>query len=388
MDPSISPFKVTIEQTAIDDLKHRLQNTRFATPETVEDWTQGVPQSYLSELVRYWREDYDFTRLADTLNQHPNWMTSIDELDIHFIHVRSQHAQATPLLITHGWPGSILEYTDLLSRLTNPLEYGGTPDQAFHVVLPSLPGFGFSGKPTSPGVGVVKIANIWNELMARLGYDDYLAHGGDWGSLVTHALVQQAPTGCFAAHCTLPILAPDETLLAEPNSDELDALGAFQFYQEWDSGYSKIQSTRPQSLAYGLADSPAGQLAWIIEKFAYWTDCVEHGSRHPENSISRDILLDNVTLYWMTNSAGSSAQLYWESFNTPDLTTISKPMGLSVFPAEIMRASERWAKRRYLNLVHFNNSLPRGGHFAALETPDLLLTELQEWSTKVLALKG
>jgi pimeloyl-ACP methyl ester carboxylesterase len=383
MDSIISPYTVTIEQSAVDDLKARLNNTRLATPETVEDWTQGVPLSYLSELVRYWRDDYDFERLAATLNQYPNWITSINGLDIHFIHVRSQHPGAEPLLITHGWPGSVLEYIELISPLTDPVAYGGTPDQAFHVVLPSLPGFGFSGKPDRPGVGVGTIAAMWDELMARLGYENFLAHGGDWGSLVTHSLVQRPTTGCIAAHCTLPILAPDEALLADPNEDELDALSAFQFYQEWDSGYSKIQSTRPQSLAYGLADSPAGQLAWIIEKFAYWTDCVRHGIRHPENSIGRDTLLDNVTLYWMTNSAGSSAQLYWESFNSPDLAPIEKPMGLSVFPAEIMRASERWAGRRYQNLIHFNNSLPHGGHFSAMEAPKLLLKELHDWARKV-----
>ena len=241
MDPIISPFTVTIEQDAVDDLKARLSNTRLATPETVEDWTQGVPLSYLSELVRYWRDDYDFERLATTLNQYPNWTTSINDLDIHFIHVRSQHPGAVPLLITHGWPGSVLEYIELISQLTDPVAYGGTPDQAFHVVLPSLPGFGFSGKPDRPGVGVGTIAAMWDELMARLGYENFLAHGGDWGSLVTHSLVQRPTTGCTAAHCTLPILAPDEALLADPSEDELDALSAFQFYQEWDSGYSKIQ---------------------------------------------------------------------------------------------------------------------------------------------------
>ena len=218
--------------------------------------------------------------------------------------------------------------------------------------------------------------------MDRLNYSEFHAHGGDWGSIVTQAILLQEETSCTAGHCTLPIVLPDETTLSEPQPAELDALASFQFYNDWDSGYSKQQSTRPQTLGYGLADSPSGQMAWIVEKFAFWMDCEQNGIRHPENVLSKDQLLDNVTLYWATNSAASSARLYWESFNTPNLNPITRPMALSVFPKEIMRTSERWARGRFHDLVHFNNQFARGGHFAALEVPDVLVSELRTWRSK------
>jgi pimeloyl-ACP methyl ester carboxylesterase len=276
----------------------------------------------------------------------------------------------------------VLEYLDILDALTDPTQHGGSPDDAFHVVLPALPGFGFSGKPRDTGTGVPKIANLWETLMTRLNYSEFHAHGGDWGSIVTQAVLLQEETACTAGHCTLPIVLPDETTLGDPQPDELDALESFQFYNDWDSGYSKQQSTRPQTLGYGLADSPSGQMAWIVEKFAFWMDCERNGFRHPENVLSKDQLLDNVTLYWATNSAASSARLYWESFNTPNLNPITRPMALSVFPKEIMRTSERWARARFHNLVHFNNQFERGGHFAALEVPDTLVSELRTWRSK------
>lgn len=383
MDPTtIRPFKPSISTEILEDLIQRLKQTRLPEAETVEDWSQGVPLSYQAELLNYWTNDYDFSRLERRLGAFDNFVTDIDGVEIHFIHKRSQHTAATPLLITHGWPGSVLEYLDILDALTDPTQHGGSPDDAFHVVLPALPGFGFSGKPRDTGTGVPKIANLWETLMSRLNYSEFHAHGGDWGSIVTQAVLLQEETACTAGHCTLPIVLPDETTLGDPQPDELDALESFQFYNDWDSGYSKQQSTRPQTLGYGLADSPSGQMAWIVEKFAFWMDCERNGFRHPENVLSKDQLLDNVTLYWATNSAASSARLYWESFNTPNLNPITRSMALSVFPKEIMRTSERWARARFHDLVHFNNQFERGGHFAALEMPDTLLSELRTWRSK------
>ena len=383
MDPTtIRPFKPSISTEILEDLIQRLKRTRLPEAETVDDWSQGVPLSYQAELLNYWTNDYDFSRLERRLGAFDNFVTDIDGVEIHFIHKRSQHTAATPLLITHGWPGSVLEYLDILDALTDPTQHGGSPEDAFHVVLPALPGFGFSGKPRDTGTGVPKIANLWETLMSRLNYSEFHAHGGDWGSIVTQAVLLQEETACTAGHCTLPIVLPDETTLGDPQPDELDALESFQFYNDWDSGYSKQQSTRPQTLGYGLADSPSGQMAWIVEKFAFWMDCERNGFRHPENVLSKDQLLDNVTMYWATNSAASSARLYWESFNTPNLNPITRPMALSVFPKEIMRTSERWARARFHNLVHFNNQFERGGHFAALEVPDTLVSELRNWRSK------
>ncbi len=383
MDSSaIRPFTPSIPSDVIADLIQRLKQTRLPEAETVEDWSQGVPLSYQAELLNYWANDYDFDRIEQRLGAFDNFVTDIDGIDIHFIHKRSQHTAATPLLITHGWPGSVLEYLDILDALTDPTQHGGSPDDAFHVVLPALPGFGFSSKPRDTGTGVPKIAALWETLMHRLNYTAFHAHGGDWGSIVTQAVLLQEETACTAGHCTLPIVLPDETTLSDPQPAELDALESFQFYNDWDSGYSKQQSTRPQTLGYGLADSPSGQMAWIVEKFAFWMDCERNGVRHPENVLTKDQLLDNVTLYWATNSAASSARLYWESFNTPNLNPISRPMALSVFPKEIMRTSERWARDRFHDLVHFNNQFERGGHFAALEVPDILVSELRTWRSK------
>ena len=379
---TIRPFTPSISTEIFEDLIQRLKQTRLPEAETVEDWSQGVPLSYQAELLNYWTNDYDFSRLERRLGAFDNFVTDIDGVEIHFIHKRSQHTAATPLLITHGWPGSVLEYLDILDALTDPTQHGGSPEDAFHVVLPALPGFGFSGKPRDTGTGVPKIANLWETLMSRLNYSEFHAHGGDWGSIVTQAVLLQEETACTAGHCTLPIVLPDETTLGDPQPDELDALESFQFYNNWDSGYSKQQSTRPQTLGYGLADSPSGQMAWIVEKFAFWMDCERNGFRYPENVLSKDQLLDNVTLYWATNSAASSARLYWESFNTPNLNPITRPMALSVFPKEIMRTSERWARARFHNLVHFNNQFERGGHFAALEVPDTLVSELRNWRSK------
>ena len=379
MNESITSFVPSFDSDSVTDLRRRLAHTRLPDEETVEDWSQGIPLSYLRELVDRWADDYDMSRVPNTLKSWPNFLTSINEISLHFIHLRSSHSAAQPLLLTHGWPGSVLEFRHVIDRLTEPTAFGGTPEQAFHVVIPSLPGYGFSGKPRTTGVGVEQIAALWTTLMERLGYLQFIAHGGDWGALVTQALALQRTSACRAIHITLPIIAPDPETMNALLPEEQRALESFEFYQTWDSGYSKQQSTRPQTLGYGLADSPAGQLAWIAEKYAQWTDCVRNGIRHPENAISRDELLDTAMIYWMTNSAASSARLYWESFTSPSLEPIDLPTGISQFPVEIFRTSQRWAEKRFSQLVYFNNAIASGGHFAALETPEQWLREIQQW---------
>jgi len=381
MSNSLDHFRPTFDPAAIEDAKSRLAKTRFPSAETVEDWQQGMPLSYCQELVRYWREDYDWERVPQQLNQFDNLITEIDGLQIHCLHIRSPHSDARPLLITHGWPGSVLEFLNIIEPLTNPTLSGGDPTHACHLVIPSLPGFGFSEPPSKPGVGVERIAAMWDTLMMRLGYDRYVAQGGDWGSLVTHALMLHPDTHCQAGHINLPLVLPDDIALASDDPAEQATLAAAMQYQDHESGYSKQQSTRPQTLGYGLADSPAGQLAWIVEKYAQWTDCVQNGARHPENAISRDQLLDIVTHYWMTNTSASSARLYWESFTQGDYRPIEAPMALSLFPKELFLCTERLAKTRYQHLIMFNNKHKAGGHFASLEQPEALVADLRQWLT-------
>lgn len=362
----------------IEDALSRLERTRYPDAETVEDWQQGLPLSYQQELIRHWQQDYDWQRVPRRLNRHENFITRIDGLNIHFLHIRSPHSAATPLLMTHGWPGSVLEFMDVIDPLTDPTRSGGSPTDAFHLVIPSLPGFGFSESPDAPGVGVEKIAAMWDQLMLQMGYSHYLAQGGDWGSLITQSLLLGS-SHCRAGHINLPIVLPDELTMASTEPAEQATLAAAMHYQEHESGYSRQQSTRPQTLAYSLADSPSGQMAWIIEKFAQWTDCEHHGSRHPENALSRDVMLDVVTHYWMTNTAASSARLYWESFNHPNYSPIDLPIGISLFPKELFLCSERLARTRYRHLMFFNDRHEKGGHFAALEQPDAFVADLRQW---------
>ena len=379
MDSAIEHFEPRFEDAAIEDTIQRLTQTRFPDAETVEDWQQGVPLSYCQELVRYWRDEYDWQRVPSLLNQYDNFVTEIDGLKIHFLHIRSPHTQAQPLLITHGWPGSVLEFLDIIGPLSDPMQQGGDATDAFHLVIPSLPGFGFSGQPTSPGVGVERIAALWDQLMLRLGYERYIAQGGDWGSLVTHAVLLHPDTHCLAGHVNLPMVVPDEHTMSGSDPTEQPTLAAAMHYQDHEAGYSKQQSTRPQTLAYGLADSPAGQMAWIVEKYAAWTDCVRDGIRHPENAIERDVLLDIVTHYWMTNTGGSSARLYWESFTAGDYRPVMLPIGLSIFPKELFVCTERLARTRYQQLVLFNDQHAAGGHFASLEQPQALISDIRAW---------
>ncbi len=376
MKNAIVPFKVAIPSSVLDDLKQRLQRTRWPEEETCDDWGQGIPLNYTRELAQYWSTTYDWRRFENKLNGWPQYMSGIDGIDIHFIHHRSPHEDALPLIISHGWPGSIVEFHKIIDALVDPTAYGGSAKEAFHVVAPCLPGYGFSGKPTSTGTSVEKIGRMWGQLMERLGYSRYVAQGGDWGSMVTQSMGMTETECCAGIHINMPIVAPDPNTMSDLTAEEQTALHDMGVYAEKGSGYSKQQSTFPQTLGYGLADSPVGQMAWVVEKFYMWTDCERNGTRHPENILTRDELLDNVMMYWLNNAAASSARLYWESFNSPNLDPIAMPVGCSIFPKEIFRCSRRWAEKRFTNLIYWNE-LERGGHFAALEQPALFIQELR-----------
>jgi pimeloyl-ACP methyl ester carboxylesterase len=365
-------FEVHITDVDVADLRGRLARTRWPEAETVEDWTQGIPLAYVRELVDYWAKDYDFGAAEARFNAFPQFVTEIDGLDVHLLHVRSRHEDALPLIVTHGWPGSVVEFHGVIDRLVDPTAYGASEDDAFHVVCPSLPGYAWSGKPSRAGCGVPKIAEMWAELMARLRYDRYGAQGGDWGSAVTSALGLLDRDHNVGIHINLVVAVPDAEMLNDLTPAEKSALDGAAFYDRWDSGYSKQQSTRPQTLGYGLADSPAAQCAWIVEKFYTWTDC----DGHPENAIPRDKLLDNVMTYWLTDSGASSARLYWESFNQFSFEPVDIPVACSIFPKEIFRPSRRWAEKQYLDLRHWGEP-PRGGHFAAFEQPELFVDEVR-----------
>jgi pimeloyl-ACP methyl ester carboxylesterase len=376
MSTSVTPFTVDIPQSELDELQRRLENARWPEQETVEDWSQGIPLSYTREIAQYWASDYDWRRFEKKLNSWPQFRTEIEGVDIHFIHRRSPHENALPLIISHGWPGSVVEFHKIIDALADPTSHGGKAEDAFHVVAPSLPGYGFSGKPSTTGTSVIKIGTMWGQLMERLGYDRYVAQGGDWGSMITQSMGQTETEHCAAIHINMPIVAPDPETMDNLTAQEADALKAMGFYNKWDSGYAKQQSTRPQTLAYGLSDSPVGQMAWIIEKFYTWMDCEQDGVKHPENILTKDELLDNVMLYWLNNTAASSARLYWESFGSPNFDPIHMPVGCSIFPGEIFRCSKRWAQKRFSNLIHWNE-LDKGGHFAAFEQPEVFIDELR-----------
>jgi epoxide hydrolase len=369
---AIRPFTISVNPVDITDLRARLARARFPDKETPTDWSQGIPLAYVRELTSYWLNTYDHNRLATRLNAYSNFITELDGLDIHFMHIRSPHANAKPLLLTHGWPGSVVEFLKVIEPLTRPELHGGTTADAFHLVCPSLAGYGFSGKPTQPGWGVQKIGLEWGHLMARLGYSAYLAQGGDWGSLVTSQVALQDPQHCKGIHLNMVVAPPDPDTMSSLTPQEQSALAGMKHYQDWDSGYSKEQSTRPQTVGYGLVDSPVGQLAWIMEKFWAWTDC----DGHPENVLTRDEMLDNVMVYWLNAAGASSARLYWESFGAGFTETVTTPMGGSIFPKEIFRASKRWALKRYANIVYWNE-LDKGGHFAAFEQPAQFVTEVR-----------
>jgi pimeloyl-ACP methyl ester carboxylesterase len=371
MADQITPFTIDVPQADLDDLAERLRRTRWPEAETVDDWSQGIPLSYTKELCGYWADGYDWRAREAALNRFAQFRTEVDGLGVHFLHVRSPHDDALPLVITHGWPGSVVEFHKVIEPLTDPTAHGGDAADAFHVVAPSLPGYGFSDKPSAPGWNVHRIADAWATLMARLGYERYGAQGGDWGAMVTAAIGHRDADHLAGIHLNMPIVIPTTTEDLTPQ--EQGALDAMTHYQTWEAGYSTQQSTRPQTVGYGLVDSPAGQAAWIVEKFWAWTDC----DGHPENVLTRDELLDNVMLYWLPATGASSARLYWESFRNIDFTEITVPVGCSVFPKEIFRTSRRWAEGRFKDL-RFWSEPERGGHFAAFEQPERFVQDVRE----------
>ncbi len=374
MTEQIAPFRIDVADAVLEDLRARLRNTRWPEPEVVEDWSQGTPLAWIQEVCQYWAESYDWRAREAALNRFDQFTTELGGMDIHFVHQRSPHPNAMPLLITHGWPGSIVEFHKVIEPLVDPTRFGGDAADAFHVVAPSLPGFGFSGKPTATGCGVDRIAELWIELMARLGYRRYGAQGGDWGSAVTTSIGGLDPDHCAGIHVTLA-MGSGGKVEGEPTPEEARALAGAKYYADWDSGYSKEQATRPQTVGYGLTDSPSGQAAWILEKFWAWTDC----DGHPENVLGRDELLDNVMLYWVPANAASSARLYWESFGKGGKRLpVNIPTGVAVYPKEIVTPVRAWMKSRFTNITHWTEQ-PKGGHFAAFEQPDLFVADVRDY---------
>ncbi|WP_446654612.1 epoxide hydrolase family protein [Blastomonas sp.] len=363
----IRPFTINVPQAAIDDLHARIRAARWPDKEQVDNWDQGIPLAVVQDFATYWAKQYDWRACEAALNAHPNFLIELDGVDIHFLHIRSKHEGARPLIMTHGWPGSVLEFMAVIEPLTNPAD----PADAFHLVIPSLPGFGFSGKPTETGWSITKIAKAWNDLMLALGYERYFAQGGDWGSGVTLEIARQNLGACAAVHSNMVLVLPDPATMGDLSDLEKRAAARMQYYQEKESGYSSIQKTRPQTIGYALADSAVGQMAWILEKFRNWSDCDDNFS-----GFSRDALLDTITLYWLTNSAASSARLYWHSFSQMGFDPISLPTGGTIFPKELFQTSRRWAEKRFSNLIYWNE-VDKGGHFAALEVPDIFAREVR-----------
>ena len=386
---AIRPFHVDIPEEAVADLRRRAAGTRWPEKETVADQSQGVQLEKLQALVRYWGTDYDWRRAEARLNALPQFITEIDGLDIHFIHVRSRHPDALPLIVTHGWPGSVLELLKVIGPLTDPTAHGGAARDAFHLVIPSLPGYGFSARPGAAGWNPDRIAHAWDELMTRLGYTRYVAQGGDWGAVVTEAMGRQAPAGLLGIHVNLPGAVPPDVEaalagagpvpeMAEQERAVFEALSGYR--KSGYSGYFVALTARPQAVGYGLTDSPAGLAAFFLwhPGFAQWTF-----GDDPAEPKTKDEVLDDITLYWLTNTAASSGRLYWENrgasptsataMKTADITV---PVGVTVFPDDVYRAPEAWARRAYPNLIYFHE-VGQGGHFAAWEQPQLFSEEIR-----------
>ena len=370
----IQPFQINVDEAILLDLKQRLANTRWPEAELVEDWSQGTPLAYLKTVCDYWQQDYNWRRCEAEINQYPQFITEIDGLDIHFLHIESPHAGAAPLVMTHGWPGSIVEFLKVIKPLTDPTAYGGNAADAFHLVIPTMPGYGFSAKPLTPGWGIEKFGATWTTLMDRLGYPQYFAQGGDWGSVVTHSIGVTETRNCIGAHVNMALVSPGDELMTNLSELEKKALASIQHYLEWDSGYSKEQATRPQTVGYGLVDSPAGLAGWILEKFWAWTD----NNGHPEDALTKDEMLDDIMFYWVTATGASAARLYWESFNAAlgPKAPIDIPFAYSCFPKDIFLASKRWYEERCSDLRYYN-ALEKGGHFAALEQPEVFVDEVR-----------
>jgi epoxide hydrolase len=372
---ALVPFRIAVPQEHLDDLKHRLAGVRWPNAGPAEDWSQGVPLAAAQALVDHWHRQYDWRRLEAQANTYPQFRTRIDGLGFHFFHVRSPHPEALAVVLTHGWPGSFVEFLAVIDPLTHPTRHGGRAQDAFHVVIPSLPGFGFSDKPTEKGWDAARTARAWAVLMQRLGYDRWVAQGGDWGSRVVHVLAQMRPPGLVAAHTNWPFVFPEKKPPA-PTAQEAQTYADLQGFLDTQTGYAKEQQTRPQTLGYALADSPSGQAMWIYEKFQAWTD----NAGRPEDALSMDAMLDDITLYWLTDSGASSARFYLENTKPgpPSYSAgrIELPMAASIFPKEIYRPPRAWAESLWPNLIYWNE-LDRGGHFAAFEQPALFVEELR-----------
>lgn len=383
--PAIRPFEVAVPRSSLVDLRRRIAATKWPEKETVGDHTQGVPLATMRKLARYWEHDYDWRKCQARLNALPQFITGIDGLDIHFIHVRSKHEKALPLIVTHGWPGSIIEQLKIIAPLTDPTAHGGRAEDAFHVVIPSLPGYGFSAKPASTGWGPERIADAWVTLMERLGYARYVAQGGDWGQLVTELMAVKAPAGLAGIHTNMPGAVPPEIAQAlharQPPpaglaAEEKRAWDQLDFFFRKGLAYAQEMSNRPQTL-YGIADSPVGLASWILDHDAASLALIARVFDGQPEGLTRDDILDNITLYWLTETGVSSARLYWENrftFFAP--LGIRIPVAVSAFPEELYTAPRSWAERAYPNLIHYNR-LDQGGHFAAWEQPQLFARELR-----------
>jgi pimeloyl-ACP methyl ester carboxylesterase len=381
-DRSIRPFTVQVPQAELDELRRRIAATRWSDRETVADRSQGVQLEKLQELVRYWGTDYDWRKAEAKLNALPQFKTTIDGIDVHFIHVRSRHANALPLIMTHGWPGSVFELLKTIGPLTDPTAHGGRAEDAFDLVLPSMPGYGFSSKPTVTGWNPDRIACAWAELMQRLGYTRYVAQGGDWGSPVSSAMARQSAAGLLGIHINLPATVPSDVAAilatggpapAGLSGKELAAFQSLDIFYKKRRAYAGIMGTRPQVIGQALADSPVGLAAFMYD----------YNDAEPQRLLAKGDFLDDVTLYWLTNTATSSARLYWETSGQSVIlaaaqktSEIALPVAISVFPEEVYRAPESWARRAYRNLIYFNE-VERGGHFAAWEEPELFAAELR-----------
>lgn len=381
---AIRPFHVNVPEAELTELRRRISATKWPERETVTDQSQGVQLGTIQKLARYWATDYNWRKGEAKLKALPHFMTEIDGLDIHFIHVRSKHENALPLIVTHGWPGSIIEQLKIIDPLTNPTAHGASASDAFHLVIPSLPGYGFSGKPTTTGWDPQRVARAWIVLMKRLGYTRYVAQGGDWGNAVTEQMALLTPPGLLGIHTNMPATIPDDiakTLPGGPlpsglSADEKRAWDQLDFFYKHGLGYAQEMTNRPQTL-YAIADSPVGLAAWMLDHDAASHALFARVFDGQAEGLTQDDILDNITLYWLTNTAVSSARLYWESklaFFAPKQVTI--PTAISVFPDEIYAAPRSWAEKAYPRLIHFNR-LDKGGHFAAWEQPQLFVAELR-----------
>lgn len=384
--PAIRPFQYHAPDDALLDLRRRIAATRWPDRETVRDQAQGVRLAALQPLAGYWGTDYDWRRAEARFNALPQFITEIDGLDIQFAHVRSRHPGALPLIMTHGWPGSVFELLKTVGPLTDPTAHGGKAEDAFHLVMPTYPGYGFSGKPRDTDWGPVRVAAAWHDLMRRLGYSQYVAQGGDWGAIIADVMAAQAPRGLLAIHSNMPGTVPPDVLRlirdrqpapAGFTDKEKRAFSGLETFYRTGFGYAEMMNTKPQTLGYALADSPVGLAAFFYDKFATWT----HSGGEPERVLTRDEMLDDITLYWLTNTGASSSRSYWDAaqlgggpFNAREIPVT--PVAVTVFPGEIYQAPRSWGERNYRNIIYWNEA-DRGGHFAAWEVPDIFAAEVR-----------